>query len=45
VCVPSGIVSGLMGLAISVMDRSVEVTKGGYGRAAKRRRVAQPVTP
>jgi hypothetical protein len=40
VCVPSGIVSGLMGLAMSVRERSVEVPSVDTGAVAKRQRVA-----
>jgi excisionase family DNA binding protein len=45
VCVPSGIVSGLMGLAISVREKSVEVPRVATGAAAKRRRVACSPSP
>jgi hypothetical protein len=44
VCVPSGIVSGLMGLTISVR-RSVEVPSVVTGAAAKRRWVACSPSP
>jgi hypothetical protein len=37
--VPSGIVSGLMGLAMSVRERSVEVPSVDTGAVAKRRLV------
>jgi hypothetical protein len=40
VCVPGGIVSGLMGLAMSVRERSVEVPSVDAGAVAKRQRVA-----
>jgi hypothetical protein len=45
VCVPRGIVSGLMGVAISVRERSGEVPSVDMGVAAKRRRVACSSSP